>query len=195
MQIQAQMTAREVVERKREGLSVIGADIGGLDTEGFDRIHQRFLQIEAEAHRLPGFRKDDQMPAELIGQALKVDYCGPLHQQMKLIAMEQGLLSALESSIPVFKLWPETLDKIKGTVLVDRVWRANNAAEEALRDDKEFAALQQAKVAAAQQAQQQAVAAQIAGQTDPNKTPVVGSPAQAIIGSAAAPGPGIPVGR
>jgi hypothetical protein len=191
MQIEAKMTAREVVERKREGLSVVGANVGGYDTESLDRIHQRFLQIEAEAHRLPGFRPDDEMPQELMGEGLKVEYSGPIHQQMKLIAMEQGLLSALESSIPIFKLWPQTLDKIKASILVDQVWRANAATEDALRDDKEFTALQVEKAKQAQQMQQQAIAAQIAGQTDPNKTPVDGSPAQAIIGSAAAPGPGM----
>jgi len=177
-----EMTAREVVERKREGLTVVSATVGKFETEALDRVHQRFLQIEADGKRLPGYREGESVPDELLGQAIKVEYLGPIPQQQKLIMLEHGIISALESSLPIFKLWPQTLDKVKPQILIDRIWRANAATEEALHNNTEWTALQELKAKQAEEARQAAIRAQVAGRVDPDKAPAPGSPAESMIG-------------
>lgn len=176
------MTAREVIERKREGLSVVAATVGKFETEALDRIHARFLQIEADAHRLPGYREGEVLPKELQGKELKVEYLGPIPQQQKLVALEQGILSAVETTVPIFQLWPNTLDKIKAQIIVDRIWRANGATEEAIRSDKEWTQIQADKAKQAAEADQAAMKQQAAGKIDPNVVPTPGSPAAQMVG-------------
>lgn len=172
MQIEAQMTAREVVERKREGLSIVSATVGKFETEELDQIHARCLAIEAAAGRLP------KPPKELIGKDLKVRYLGPISQMQREIFVEQGIVSALETAVIVFKIWPESTQKIKGGMLIDRIWKANNAPEDALRNDKEYAqALQKIEDAQAAAAQAQQMA-EVGKNIDPMQAPQPGSPAE-----------------
>ena len=173
---QNDMTAREVVERKREGMSVTSSTIGRCETEALDRIHRRFLQIEADAGRL------NFLPPELAGAGIKVEYLGPIAQQQKQVYMEQGILGAIDTSIPVFKLWPSSLDKIKSQLLIDHIWEANGAPAESIRDDKEWLKIQEDKAQQAAQAQQAALQQQTASNIDPNVKPEEGSPAQAMVG-------------
>jgi hypothetical protein len=175
MQIEAQMTAREVMERKREGMSVVASTVGAFETMALDRVHARMLQIEANAGRLPGFRPGDKLPPELMAEALRVEYLGPISQQQKQLAVEQGIMSALESSVSVFKLWNQTLAKIKPEILIDKIWAANGAPTEALKDDQEYQKTL-ADAAKAQQAQQQAaMQAEIAKKVNPQVAPEAGS--------------------
>jgi hypothetical protein len=169
-QMEQQMTAREVNERKREALSVVASTVGKFETEALDRIHSRFLQIEADAGRLP------DLPQELMSEALRVEYQGPLSQQQKMVAMEQGITNALETALPVFKLWNQTLMKVKPQILIDRIWAANGAPSESLRTDKEYQDALDAAAKAAQAAQQAAVANAQKSQVNPQQTVEPGSP-------------------
>jgi hypothetical protein len=179
MQLEAQMTAREVMERKREGLSVVAATVGAFETMALDRVHSRFLQIEADAHRLPGFRPGETMPPELMNEALKIEYLGPISQQQRQVAVEQGIMSALESSVPIFKLWNTTLAKIKPEILIDKIWTANGAPVESLRSDEEYQKTLADIAAADARAKQEALQAEMAKKVNPQVAPEAGS-AQAM---------------
>jgi hypothetical protein len=172
MQMEAQMTAREVVERKREGMTITSSTVGKFETETLDRLHQRFLSIEAQAGRLP------PVPKELAGKNLKVEYLGPISQMQREIFIEQGIVSALETAAVIFTIWPETKMKIKGPMLIDRVWRANGAPEDALLSDAEFQDTLQRAAEAAQAAQQQQALAALGSKINPMEAPAPGSPAE-----------------
>jgi hypothetical protein len=178
LQLEAQMTAREIVERKREGMTVVSATLGKFETEALDQIHARFLSIEAQAGRLP------PLPKELNQTQLKVEYLGPISQMQREIYIEQGIVSAIETATPVFTLWRETLMKIKPSLLIDRIWRANVAPEDALRSEREYEQALTKQAQAAQQAAQQARVAELGAKVDPNMKPVDGSPASALLGGA-----------
>lgn len=172
MQMEAQMTAREVVERKREGMTITSCTTGKFETETLDNVHQRFLSIEGQAGRLP------PVPKELAGKQLKVEYLGPISQMQREIYIEQGIISALETSSAIFQIWPETTSKIKASLLVERIWKANGAPEDALRSDDEYQKLLDAKAKAAQQAQQNALLGEIGKNIDPNVKAEEGSAAE-----------------
>lgn len=181
MQLEAKMTAREVMERKREGLSVVAATVGAFETMALDRVHARFLQIEADAKRLPGFRPGDSLPPEIASEALKIEYLGPISQQQKQVAIEQGIMSALESAVPVFKLWNATLAKIKAEVLIDKIWTANGAPVESLRTPEEYQKVLADAAAAEAKAKQEQLQADMAKKVNPQVAPEAGSPqAQAM---------------
>jgi hypothetical protein len=176
MQIEAQMTAREVLERKREGMSVVASTVGAFETMALDRIHARFLQIEAAAGRLPGYRPGDPpLPPEILSQALRVEYLGPISQQQKQVAVEQGIMSALESSITVFKLWNTTLAKVTPEVLIEKIWNANGAPAEALKSDKEYQKALADAAAAAEQQRQAEMEMEMAKKANPQIAPQPGS--------------------
>lgn len=175
MQIETQMTAREVVERKREGMSVTSADLGGA-LRALDAVHARFLQIEREARRLDEF-------AELFdGSEIKVEYMGLLAQQQKQVYMESGIVGALQTEAAIFTLWPMEKFRIKPQVLTEDIWRANAAPEDALASDEEYGMAVQAFQQAQIQQQQAAIAAAVAQKADPMKKPEQGSPAESMMG-------------
>lgn len=180
MQLEENMTAREVVERKREGLSVVAATVGAFETMGLDRVHSRFLQIEIDAKRCPGFRPGETIPPELLTQGLKIEYLGPISQQQKQVAVEQGIMSAMESSVPVFKLWNSTLLKINPEILIDKIWTANGAPVEAVKSDDEYQKALAAAQQAQQEAQRQALEAEMAKKVNPQVAPEQGSMQQAM---------------
>ena len=176
MQLESQMTAREIVERKREGMTVVSATLGKFETEGLDLLHARFLSIEAAAGRLP------EIPDELKGKQLKVEYLGPISQMQREIYIEQGIISALEAATPIFTLWPETRAKITPSLLIDRVWRANAAPEDALRTDKQYQDVLQKQAEAAAAAEQKLQASKMGEKIDPNMKPQAGSMASKMTG-------------
>jgi hypothetical protein len=180
MQLEAQMTAREVMERKREGLSVVAATVGAFETMALDRVHSRFLQIEAEARRLPGFRPGDAIPQELINAALKIEYLGPIAQQQKQVATEQGIMSALESAVVVFKLWNSTLLKVNPEILIDKIWTANGAPVEGLKSAEEYQKALADAAAQAERAKREAMEAEMAKKVNPQVAPEQGSIQQAM---------------
>jgi hypothetical protein len=175
MQIEGQMTAREVVERKREGMAVTSSDLGGAQKE-LDHIHRRFIQIEQEAGRLNDF-------AEIMdGSEIKVEYLGLLAQQQKQVYIEQGIVSALQTESLVFTLWPNEKYRIKPAVLTEDIWRANGAPEDALASEKEYQAIMDEIAKQQQQQIQAAMAQQMMAKADPMQAPEQGSPAAAMMG-------------
>lgn len=174
MQIEAQMTAREVVERKREGMTVVSATVGKFETETLDRIHARFLAIEQQAGRLP------EPPEGLEGQNLKVEYLGPISQMQREIFVEQGIVNALETLATVFTIWPESKHKIKSSLLVERIWQANAAPEDAMRNEDEYAQTLAELAKAAEQVKRDAAAGAMAQNIDPMVRPEAGSPAEML---------------
>jgi hypothetical protein len=177
MQIESQMTAREVVERKREGMSVTAATVGRTERT-LDQIHERFLQIEWDSGRLQ--EAIPNIPPDLFGQGIKVDHVGPLSQQQKIIFAEQGIVNALNSCAPVFTLQPETRYKIKGSMIVDKLWSSYGAPSDLIRSDEEYQQVMQDMAKRAAEAEVSAQRQGMASKIDPNVKPQEGSPAEAM---------------
>jgi hypothetical protein len=184
MQLEGQMTAREIMERKREGLSVVSSNVGGAERT-LDDVHHRYLQLEYDSGRVQ--KEIGDPPDELIGPdgsaLMNINYMGPLSQQAKQIATESGIVSAIESCIPIFTLQPETKYKVKGSMVVDDIWKAHGAPVDTLRDEKEYAQVLDDMAKRAAQAQAQAMQAVAISKVDPNAKPQQGSPAEAMIGA------------
>jgi hypothetical protein len=179
MQIESKMTAREVVERKREGMSVTSATVGRTE-QTLDKIHERFLQIEWDSGRLSKAIPD--IPPDLFGQGIKVDHVGPLSQQQKLIYAEQGILNAFQSCEPIFVLQPETKYIVKGSMVVRKLWSSYGAPSDLLRTEEEYKQVMDEMSQRMAASQQSGAQEQMAGKIDPNVKPQTGSPAEKIIG-------------
>ncbi len=156
MQQEGQMTAREVLERKSEKVTVIGSTIGRFTSEFLDPIQIRFFQIEMDAGRLP------PPPQNVQGASLRIDYLGPLAQAQKEIHTSQGILKTLQVAVPIIEIWPETRDKFKPDVMMEEILEAHGMPEKAIRSDKEYQQIQQQKAEAAAQQQQMEQAATMA---------------------------------
>lgn len=129
-----QMTAREVMERKSEKITVTGSTIGKFATEALDRMLERFLQIEFDAGRLP------MPPAgkNVSGATLKIDYLGPLAQAQKEMYATQGVLQTLRNVAPIMQIWPETVKKFKPEMLIEEVLESSGALRKTVRSDEEY---------------------------------------------------------
>jgi hypothetical protein len=176
MHIDTKMTAREVVERKREGMSVTAAQVGRVEV-ALDKLHWRFLQIEYDAGRLEEFAELFEGDGDI-----KIEHSGPLSMLSKQVYVEQSIVGALNIEALVLNLWPNEKYRIKPSVLTENIWKAEGSPADALLDEKQYAKVMQ-EVAAQQQAQMQAaIMQQMAGKADPMRAPERGSPAEAMVG-------------
>jgi len=154
---EGQMTAREVMERKSEKITVIGSTIGKFATEALDRILARILQIEADAGRLPP--PPEGYEAQLSSATLKLDYLGPLAQAQKEMYAAQGVMQTLTTAAPIIQIWPEVRDKFKPEQMLELILESSGMPEKAIRSDEEYKKIQEMK--AQQAAEQQERAMQI----------------------------------
>jgi hypothetical protein len=182
MQQEREMTAREVLERKRESMSVTSSVSGKYQTELLDRLHRRFLDIEMSAKRAP--------PPPQGLKTFKIEYRGPIAQLQRQVFIQQGIIGSMETLLPLYTFapWQSGSDKLKIQVITDKVWEANAAPKEALRDNDEWTKIQQDKAEAAAKAQDRLMKQETAKGIDPNVKPAEGSPAQAMVGGMVGPG-------
>jgi hypothetical protein len=165
MNAEKEMTAREVLERKRERVTVAGSTIGRFTAEVLDPIIKRFMQIEYDANRLPpppaGFEGIQFAPME-------IDYQGPLAQEQRELETIQGAMETLQSFGPFFQIWPETTLFPNPEVMMAEIAKTRGLDEDATKSLKEYrAAVEEAKrqQQAAEQAAQQKDAAAALNQT------------------------------
>ena len=133
------MTAREVFERKSERVTATGSIQGRFTGEVITPFLARVFQIETDAGRIP------PMPEGLEGKQIKVDFLSPLAQEQKEVANAQGILASLDTVMPIFQLWPQTTDKIIPEELVDKIFDSTGMPEKAIRSDKDYNDIQEAK--------------------------------------------------
>lgn len=174
-----QMTAREVMERKSEKVTVTGSTIGKFASEALDRILERILQIEFDAGRLPP-------PPEgkaVNGATLKIDYLGPLAQAQKEMYAAQGVLQTLTNAAAIIQIWPETVKKFKPEIMLEQILESSGMPEKAIRSDEEY---QQILAAEAKQKQDminmQMQMEQAKAMPGMSKRPEPGSPLDQMMG-------------
>lgn len=144
-----QMTAREVIERSQEKMTLIGPSIERYQGELLNPLIDRAFSMAYRAGRLP------EPPEELAGKEMKVEYISPLSQAQKMAgitALEQGVAFAM-GMVGVF---PNVAKKIKDTEVVDRYFDMLGVPSGVLRTDDEVGEM----VAAEQQAAQQQLQAE-----------------------------------
>lgn len=152
-----QMTAREVVEKQGEKLSVLSAAVGRLNSEALDNIIDIVFNIEFNAGRIP------ELPEVIVisGQnEIKVDYESSISVAQSRAFTTQSITSGLDAAIPVLNLFPVVADNIDEDSLFLELLRAYRFPEKVLRsktgvlqirDERAAQAAQQAQLAQAQQ--------------------------------------------
>ncbi len=143
------MTAREVIERSQEKMTMLGPSIERYQTELLNPFISRAYNIANRMGKLP------PPPQELIGRELKVEYVSPLSLAQKasgITALEQGLAIALNLATA----FPNVRKKIKEMEAVDRYWDMLGIPTGILRTDEEVEAMiKQEQAEMAQQVQQE----------------------------------------
>jgi hypothetical protein len=148
-----QMTAREVIERSQEKMTMIGPSIERYQGELLNPLIDRAYGMAYRAGKLP------PPPKELEGKELKVEYISPLSLAQKMAgitALEQGMAFAGN----VAAIWPNAVKKIKETEVIDKYWDMLGIPAGLLRNDDEVNGM----VAAEQQAMQQQMQMEQMGQ-------------------------------
>jgi len=126
------MTAREVMERKAEKVTVVGSTVGRL-TRVLEQILDRIDQIADDAGRMP------EMPEsmkDLDGSKLKFEFLGPLAQYQKQMVEAQGVLQAVEMSRIIFELQPESTVNIDWDESIRAIFKTFGAADRLIDKDK-----------------------------------------------------------
>jgi hypothetical protein len=174
-----QMTAREVMERKSEKVTVTGSTIGKFATEALGKMLERIIQIEFDAGRLPS----PPQGKDVSGATLKIDYLGPLAQAQKEMYAAQGVMQTITNAAAVLQLWPETLKKFKPEIMLEQILESSGMPEKAIRSDEEY---QQILAAEAKQKQDmintQMQIEQAKAMPGMSKRPEPGSPLESMMG-------------
>lgn len=174
-----QMTAREVMERKSEKVTVTGSTIGKFATEALGKMLERIIQIEFDAGRLPA----PPQGKDVSGATLKIDYLGPLAQAQKEMYAAQGVMQTITNAAAVLQLWPETLKKFKPEIMLEQILESSGMPEKAIRSDEEY---QQILAAEAKQKQDmintQMQIEQAKAMPGMSKRPEPGSPLESMMG-------------
>lgn len=159
------MTAREVIERNQEKMTVLGPVVQRMQFEFLGRIIERVYNILDREQMFPQ-PQDEEMADFLAKQELKIEYISPLAQAQKmsgLVNIEQSV--AFAGQLAQFK--PEILDKLDWNETINRYFDLIGAPSAIKRTDDEYQQIQQQKAQEAAQAQQMQQAAQLAQMAAP----------------------------
>lgn len=151
-----QMTAREVIERAQEKMTMLGPSIENYEDEFLKPFINRAFSIANRWGLLP------PPPPEIEGKELKIEFLSPLSQAQKmsgLTGLEQGMAFVMNLA-PMF---PEVLSKVKPIEVVEQYWDALGNKTGSLRDDNEMKEIQAQQAQAQQAAQMGASMDQAAG--------------------------------
>lgn len=163
------MTAREVMERREEKMLQLGTVLQKLKDEGLEPIITRTFAILLRRGRLP------EIPRELAGQALKIEFLSIMAQAQKL----QGVTGVERTTVFVqtlSQLNPQALDKLNVDAAVEAYGEMTGIPSKLIRSDDEVAEIRssrakaQAQQVAQAQAQQQADTAKTLADTDTSGT-------------------------
>ena len=142
-----QMTAQEVIERHEEKMIMLGPVLERLHAELLDPLIARVYEIMSRSGLLP------EVPEELEGADLKVEYVSILAQAQKMVGMK-GIQEFMGFVGQVAGMNPEVVERVDYVELVDRAAEALGVPAGIVFGKDEFAERQaQAAEEAAQQQQ------------------------------------------
>jgi len=125
-------TATEVIEMAGEKAAVLGRPINRLNNEVLNPIIDRIFGIELKAGRLPPM---PQVLKDMEGEAIEVNYRGPLAQAQKKAFQVQGISQAIAQIAPLAQIKPEILDIINGDATVREILEATGFPQKAINDN------------------------------------------------------------
>ena len=169
-------TAREVAERHEEKLLTLGPVLERLHDELLDKLIERVFNICLRRGLLP------PPPAELQGQTIRVEYISIMAQAQRLLGV--SAVERMASFVGnLAAATPQVLDKFNSDAAVDQYGDMLGIDPGLIRTDDEVAALRAQRAAAAEQRNQQEMAArtgldmaksaELLSKTDVNGTPAL----------------------
>ena len=159
-QDQHEMTAREVVEKQKDKLLILGPVVGRVQTDMLGPAISRSFAIASRAGVIP------PAPMQIQGMAINIQYIGLLAQAQKMAAtaaLEQGMKFVGE----IGGLFPGSIDNVDSDKVIRNYWDSLGIAPDTLRSPDAVAEIRQAQqqAQAQAQAQQSALAAVQAAKT------------------------------
>lgn len=157
------MTAREVIERNQEKMTMLGPVVQRMQFEFLSKIIERVYNILDRARVFPE-PEDEELLQQLAREEIKIEYISPLAQAQKmsgLVNIEQAIGFIANAA----QFNPDILDKVDWNEAVNRYFELLGAPAAIKRTDDEYSAIQEQKAeqqAQAQQMQQMQQAAQMA---------------------------------
>lgn len=159
------MTAREVLERTQEKMTVLGPVVQRLQFEFLGRIIERVYNILDREGVLP-VPDDPDLQQVLTSEEVRIEYISPMAQAQKmsgLVNIEQATAFVAQTA----QLDQSVLDKVNWAEAVNRYFDLVGAPASIRRTDDEFAEIQAQKQEQAAQMQQLAQAQQVAQMAAP----------------------------
>lgn len=124
-----QLTVPQVMEMQGEKGAMLGAIVGRLNGDFFDKVIDRVFQIENDAGRLPPV---PDIIYETGETNIEVEYMGPLAQAQKQLLKTQGILRSMETVSQIATVYPEVRDRINSDVIVDEILDSMNFPQDAI---------------------------------------------------------------
>lgn len=161
-----EITATEVAERQQEKLLQIGPPLTNVNTEYLNPIIDSIVDEVFQASEPMWARGEPGMlpipPQELQGMELQVKYTSLLQQAQE--AVRAGPIHRLMAFVGSYAgIFPEITDKVDSDQMVDELGQAWGVAPTVIRDDS---AVQQSRMARAEQQAEQQQQQQLATQAD-----------------------------
>jgi hypothetical protein len=161
-----ELTVPQVMEMQGEKAAMLGPIIGRLAAECLNPIIDRVFELEAEAGNMPP-------PPDILmqygGQAIEVDYMGPLAQAQKRLFKTQGVSQSISAISPIAQVRPEVLDIVDFDEVTREILEANGMPTKTIRPTAKVDEIRKARQQQ-QQAQEQAAMLQQVAQNLPGLT-------------------------
>ncbi len=132
------MTATEVLQRTEEKMKLLGPVLGRLQGELLRPIIDRVFGILFRAGRLP------ELPAELEGGEMRIDYVSPIAKAQK-VHQAESIQRAFQFIMPLGSISSEIYDKIDIDKVHDVVVELFGVPRALLRDEKEVQGIRDAR--------------------------------------------------
>lgn len=154
-----ELTVPQVMEMQGEKAAMLGPIIGRLAAECLNPIIDRVFQLESEAGNMPP-------PPDILmqygGQAIEVDYMGPLAQAQKRLFKTQGVSQSIAAITPLAGVKPEILDIIDFDETAREILEANGMPTKTIRPPAKVEEIRKARAEQQQQAEQAATLDRVA---------------------------------
>jgi hypothetical protein len=124
-----QLTVPQVMEMQGEKGSMLGAVVGRLNGDFFDRVIDRVFQIETMAGRMP---EVPEVLYESGEESIEVEYMGPLAQAQKQLLKTQGILRSMETLGQIATIYPEVRDRVNPDIVVNEIFDSMNFPQDAI---------------------------------------------------------------
>lgn len=148
-----QRTATEVAALEQEKVMMLGPVLERLHTELLEPLVTSTFNYMVQANRVP------DIPEELQGRELSVEYISVLAQQQKNASAE-GILRMTQYVGVLAQLDPQVIDKLDKDAVVDKLADMNGVPPELIISGDKVALIRQQRAQQEQAVQQQAMTAQ-----------------------------------